>query len=141
MTGALQRLVHTVDETLRRFRQPVYHEKPIFHISIAETRQLADDADGHQADGATGRAAVGAESDSENDFSGDDGQEDDGVEGVEGGHQDSSGRDDKNVDATRSFSACTVYCKIGNRTFFLRLRVASAEKLRRSAFTEIFQKS
>jgi len=128
LTGALQRVVNSVSETLVHFRQPKYYDEPIFHVSIADTASAAAGGGAPQptackADNA--KAEKGAASCSESDDDDDD-DDDDDVEG----------------DPQFNLMCATVYCNIGNRRFRFELSSAettapSSNKIRRKAFTEL----
>ena len=139
-TGALRRLVDDTSATLTRFRQAAYYENPIFHISIAETRddgeQEASDAGCGGAVASTGTGGGGTKRDREG-IEKPKGQQPAECKGAKvplgpqrSGEGDDECDDDEGDDLPQELAeghlethltAAAVYCNIGNRSFRLEL--------------------
>jgi hypothetical protein len=132
LTGALQQLVKAVDETMVRFRQPTYFVEPVFHISIAENRIVADEAQepmNHSKEGVDS-----LEQDEDSDEAEEEEDEDEDEEG------------DERHDPFCVVPVRTVHCNIGNRHFKFDLKAEAVgdaggrSKAARREFVELIRK-
>jgi len=125
-SSALQQMISSINNTLKRYRQPQYYDEPIFHVSIAETTQEQHEGEGPRDQSESESAAVlrtseVGESESESSSN----QDEDEDEDEEGSDQEGENAGSKfHVhDQPCSILVSVIRCNIGHRRFRFDLSI------------------